>query len=154
MTGMNSDEAARALAAADERRRSGAALVVTASRWDYLTVFLLSLLWGSSWDFPASLRWLPLLVLGVGVLGYAIARRRRARPLPVPLGWRAWTLVYAAAAVLVAATLGLGLALRGAGVPLPFTLSGVVLGGAVVVLVRALRRWRHGYVERVARERW
>jgi hypothetical protein len=63
-------------------------------------------------------------------------------------------LVWSVAVAGLAAAIGTGLVLRALAVPLPFTLSGLLLGIGVSLLVQRSRRWRVNYVERVARGLW
>lgn len=150
------DAVARDLAAADQQRRRGAELVMPNLRWWwYLMVCLMFAVWGSIWDTPMAWRWAPTLAFAAVVAAHTLLLvRRRARPLPVRFGWRYWLLVWTVAIAGIAAALGIGIAAQALAVPLPFTLSGVLLGISVSLLVRQSRRWRINYVERVARGPW
>jgi hypothetical protein len=147
--------AARDLAEAEQRRRRGAELAVTPySRWWYLPICLIFTLWGSSSDIPLAWRWLPMLGIPAVLIITLVMAPPKARPLPFRFGWRSWLVVWSIAVAGIAASLGLGVALRAVAVPLPFTLSGLLLGVGVCFVVRWSWRWRVNYVEQVAKGPW
>lgn len=151
----DSDAVARDLASADQWRRRGAELVLPPPRWWwYLMVCSMFIVWGFTWDAPMAWRWVPMLAFAALVIPTPLLARRRARPLPIRFGWRYGLLMLSVAAACIAGALGLGLALQALSVPLPFTLSGLLLGIGASLLVRWSRRWQINYVERVTRGPW
>lgn len=95
--------------------------------WSLLTCLTFAL-WGSTWDTPTQWRWIPLFAFAtLLLLLVGLARRRRATPPPRRPGWRRGLLICLAAIAAVLASLGVGYTLAGL-VPLPFTVSGLLLG--------------------------
>jgi hypothetical protein len=152
MERLDPESAAQDLAEVDQRVRRGAEFVLPRSRWWYLGVWLTFAMWGASWDLPG--RWRALGLFAFAAVILMINSLSRARPLPMRSGWRFHLLVVAVCGAMIAFTLALGIALQAAGLPMPFTVSGFLLGIAASLLVRPVLRWRGSYVERVSGGQW
>jgi hypothetical protein len=75
-------------------------------------------------------------------------------PRSVPAGWRTWLLVGVVAITSYAVMMGGGLALRTLTVPLPFTLSSLLVVIALSLLNRSAKRRGLNYVQRVGWSQW
>jgi hypothetical protein len=156
MAGTDPKRAADDLAEADERLRRGAELVLP-RWWTPALLLFLVLQTGVSWDMPAS-RWRGVLMVAAGSAMLACvalaATRARARPLPIKVGWRTGLMIAAVAITSYAVMMGLGLALRLLAVPLPFTLSAVLMAVPLALLGGRLRHWNGTYLQQVRRNQW
>jgi hypothetical protein len=157
---MTSKEAAEALREADQRLRLGADAIGPDHRTRYLLVTgVLAVALGACFDIPASL-WgvgailrfpLPFVVILVWTL--YTRRTWRARPRVAGYGGRVVGTLIALHIGCQAAAIVAGLALRSAGVPVAFTLAGLIYAVLMLTTVGlAARRLAARYADRMARE--
>ncbi|MEQ4300620.1 hypothetical protein ABNF97_04375 [Plantactinospora sp. B6F1] len=158
MVGMDPERAARELAKADQQLRRGAALVLLPRWWQPAGGLFFVLLW-ARWDVPEpARRWYALLLLvviaGLVVGMVRLRRNARARPLRMKSGWRTWVLIWIVAITSCGVVLGSGLTLRSLAVPLPITVSSIVVVSALMLMKWSGQRWGGSYLQRVSRGQW
>lgn len=156
MAAMDPEQAARDLAEAERRLLVGAKLAEPSRRHQVLAS-LLFVVFGARWDVPEGLlRWYALLLLlpcAAVMLWSTMRVQARARALRMP-GWRAGVLVGLASIISYAAMIGGGYTLRSVAVPLPFTVSSVLVIVVLLSLSWGGKRWGVGYAERVRQGHW
>jgi hypothetical protein len=138
------DEAARALSEVVDRQRQVAEMADLLPPWHLAVLVGLGVLFFAQMDVP---HWPGSTPVGLaivalwGVVPWLLSRRRRVVPHPSLWGVRGWLLiggVFAAIFVLANAAERL---IEGRHVPLPHTITGVVLGVLVGVAGVLLNRW-------------
>lgn len=141
---LSPEEAAAALSEVAERRRQVAELSEPLQRGHLAIVIALCVLFFARMDLPqrpGSTALGYLLAILLPVVAWVISRRRRVSPHPSLYGRRGWLVLGGVAVAIFVLGSIAGELIHSWGIPLPYTLTGVVLGllcGAGGLL---LNRW-------------
>jgi uncharacterized membrane protein len=141
---LSPEEAAAALSEVAERQRQVAELAEPLQRGHLAVLITLSVLLFARMDLPhgpGSTAVGYLLVILLPVVAWVMSRRRRVSPHPSLYGWRGWLVFGGVAVTILVLGSAAGELIQSWGVPLPYTLTGVVMGVLCGAGGLLLNRW-------------